>query len=55
MKTYRADYEDESFVIIISENDDKALSIAFNFENEHGFLFNLTLLDDDFVDLEIVF
>lgn len=56
MKTYRADYADENVMeIILAENTQDALDEAMGYEEEHGTLFNLTLLDDDYNELETVF
>lgn len=49
MKMYRADYAcEDGMEIILAANDDEALSEAWKLEQQHGPLFNLDLLDDDY-------
>ena len=55
MNAYRCDFADEEFEIIFAENDDDALQKAYSFESFHGILFNVTLLDDDYFDVRVVF
>jgi len=56
MKIYRADYADEDvFEIIHADSDQEALDEAVEYESKHGTLFSLTLLDDDYNELKIVF
>ncbi|MDY2737143.1 hypothetical protein, partial [Intestinibacter sp.] len=47
-KTYKADYEDENFVVITAYSDEEAVDEAFSYENEHGALFNLFEVDDNY-------
>ena len=49
MQIYRADYANEAvFEIIIADSEQEALDEAIEYESEHGTLFNLDLLDDDY-------
>lgn len=49
MRMYRAEYADEDVIeIILAENDIDALSEAWEMEKEHGTLFSLALLDEDY-------
>ncbi len=52
--TYRADYADEEFEIIGASNDNDALKIAYELEKNHGVLFNLTMLDDEYDDIKTI-
>jgi hypothetical protein len=46
---YRAEYANEDVMEIIhAENDMDALSEAWEMEKEHGTLFSLALLDEDY-------
>ena len=49
MRMYRAEYADEDVMeIILADNDMDALSEAWEMEKEHGTLFSLALLDEDY-------
>lgn len=49
MRLYRAEYADEDVMeIILADNDMDALSEAWEMEKEHGTLFNLALLDEEY-------
>lgn len=45
---YKAEFEDENFEIFSERNDHDGLETAFNFEKEHGTLFNLFEIDDSY-------
>ncbi|MDP4224792.1 MAG: hypothetical protein Q8910_00280 [Bacteroidota bacterium] len=51
---YRADYADENFEIIFAENDDKALKEAWSNEKEHGVLFNLFEVNDNYEEIRTI-
>lgn len=51
LKTYKADYEDENFVVITAYSDEEAVDEAFSYENEHGALFNLFEVDDNYDEI----
>jgi len=55
MKTYRADFENEAMEIITASTNKKAITEALTFEAEHGTLFNVTLLDDNYNDVKTIF
>ncbi len=55
MNSYRADYEDENFEMITAASNDEAITKGFGFEEEHGILFNVTLVDEDYNDVETIF
>ena len=46
--TYEAEFGDDEMEIILEYNDDEALREGWKLEKEHGTLFNLYLLDDDY-------
>lgn len=49
MRMYRAEYADEDVMeIILADNDMDALGEAWEMEKEHGTLFSLALLDEDY-------
>lgn len=48
MKTYRAELEDDNFVIILADNDCDAMSEYFNLADKGHDIFNLFELNDDF-------
>jgi hypothetical protein len=54
MNTYRAEYSDENFEIIVADNDSEALNQAWEYENEHGTLFNLVEVDSDYEEIRTV-
>lgn len=53
-KTYKADYEDENFEVISAESDIEAFEIAKSYEDEHGCLFNLFEVDDNYDEIREV-
>lgn len=55
MKKYRADYADESFIIINSKTNKKAIEIALCEEQTYGTLFNVTLIDCNYNDIKTIF
>jgi hypothetical protein len=49
MLTYRADYENEEVMEVFdAEDDETALREAWSHESEHGTLFNLFEIDDNY-------
>lgn len=49
MRTYKAEFaDDEIEVFSYCSNDDEALKEAFSMESEHGTLFNLFEVDEDY-------
>ncbi len=53
--TYQAEFEDNEMVVFDAGNDVDAMEQAWKFESEHGSLFNVFLLDDDFNEIRTVF
>lgn len=54
LKTYKADYEDENFEIIIAHSDEEAFDVALGYEIEHGALFNVFEVDDNYDEIREV-
>lgn len=55
MKMYKAIYADEDVMEIIhAETNDEAMREAWGYEIEHGTLFNLYLIDDDYNEIETI-
>ena len=52
---YRAEFEDENFEMILADSDNEAFETAKEMEEEHGTLFNVFLLDDDYNEVRTVF
>ena len=53
---YKAEYEnDDTFEIIIADNDNDAIEQAKIYEDNNGILFNVVLLDDNYNEIKIVF
>ena len=52
---YKAIYEDEEFEIIYAENDDEAIKEAENYENEHGILFNIFEINENYEDIRMIY
>lgn len=55
MKTYSAEYEDGEFEIILAENDRKAFEEAEKEEVEHGLIFNIHEVDENYEEVRLVF
>lgn len=51
---YRAEYADENFEIIDREKDDDALREAWSYELEHGILFNLSEVNEDYDEVRTI-
>jgi hypothetical protein len=52
---YRAEFEDDNMEVFYAESNEKAIEEAYQFETEHGTLFNVTLLDENYNDVETIF
>ena len=52
---YRAEFEDENFEMVLADSDNEAFEKAKEMEEEHGTLFNVFLLDDDYNEVRTVF
>ncbi len=56
LRTYKAEYEDDEIEVFgYCSTDDEALDEAFSFEDEHGTLFNLFELDDNYEVIRTIF
>lgn len=54
-KTYEAEYEDNEIEVFDSENDTEAFSEACEYEKEHGIIFNLYELDENYDKVRTVY
>ena len=52
---YKAEYEDEEFEIIYAENDKEAMKEAESCEDEHGIVFNLFEIDENYNEIRMVY
>ena len=52
---YKAVYEDDEFEIIYAANDNEAMKEADKYESEHGIIFNLFEIDEDYDDVRTVY
>lgn len=55
MKMYNIEYEDGNFEIILAENDRKAFEEAKKEEVEHGLIFNIYEVDENYEEVRLVF
>ena len=53
--SFQAEYEDESFEMLISETAEKAINEAMTMESEHGGLMNIILIDEEYNEIETIF
>ena len=55
-KLYKAEYEDDEFEIFAyCSSDSEAIKKAFSFEDEHGILFELDEINEDYDAIRRVF
>lgn len=47
MKNYRAEFEDDGVEYFVAESNEEAEAITQSFQEEHGLVFNLDLMDHD--------
>lgn len=52
---YKAVYEDEEFEIIYADNDNEAMKEADKYESEHGIVFNLFEINEDYDEVRTVY
>lgn len=52
---YKAEYEDDRFEMILADNDNDAIDIALDNEEEFGTLFNVFLLDENDNEVKMIF
>jgi hypothetical protein len=55
IKTYRAEFEDDEIEIFTADTDSQAINEAFKMEEEHGTLWNLHSLDENYNEIKTVF
>lgn len=55
MKYYKAEFEDEELEIMKCDNDTNAMTEAESYEEEHGILFNLYELNEDYEEIRTVY
>ena len=54
MKNYKAEYEDDEFELIDAESDSEALNEAEEYESEHGCVFNLFEIDENYDEIRTI-
>lgn len=52
---YKAEYEDEEFEIIYADNDNEAMKEAESYEDEHGIVFKLFEIDENYNEIRTVY
>ena len=52
---YKAVYEDEEFEIIYADNDNEAMKKADRYESEHGIVFNLFEIYENYDEIRTVY
>ena len=52
---YKAVYEDEEFEIIYADNDNEAMKEVDRYESEHGIVFNLFEIDENYDEIRTVY
>lgn len=52
---YKAIYEDEEFEIFYADTDKEAMKQADTYESEHGIVFNLFEIDENYEEVRTVY
>lgn len=52
---YKAEYADEQFEIIYADNDNEAMKEAESYEKEHGIVFNLFEIDENYENTRMIY
>lgn len=52
---YKADYADENFEIILADNDQEAMREAEQYEPQHGIVFNLYEIDENYNEIRTIY
>ena len=52
---YKAEYEDENFEIIYASNDSEAIAEANEYEEEHGIVFNVYEINENYEEIRFVY
>jgi hypothetical protein len=55
LKTYKAEFADEEMEIFTAETNSQAIDEAYKMEKEHGNVWNIYLLDEDYNEIETIF
>lgn len=55
MKTYKVNYADENFEIVYAEDDREAWAEAEKYEEEHGNIFDIFEIDEEYNEIRTVF
>ena len=55
LNMYKAVYEDEEFEVIYADNDREAMKEADKYESEHGIVFNLFEIDENYEEVRTVY
>ena len=54
-KEYKAEFEDEEFELFFAKNDDEAMKTAYSLEEEHGTLFNVFEINENYDEIRTIF
>lgn len=54
-KTYKAEYADENFEVFQCDNDREAIQEAESYESEHGVVFNVYEVDENYDVLRMIY
>lgn len=54
-KTYKVNYADENFEIVYADNDREAWTEAEKYEEEHGSIFDIFEIDENYDEIRTVF
>lgn len=52
---YKAEYADENFEIIHADSDKEAFEYAEEYEAEHGIVFNIYEIDEDYNEIRMIY
>ena len=55
MKTYKVNYADDNFEIVYADNDREAFTEAEEYEKEHGNIFDIFEIDEEYNEIRTVF
>jgi hypothetical protein len=55
MTYYKAEFSDDSIEVFMASSDSEAVNTARKLENEHGYIFNIFRLDENYNEEEEVF
>ena len=52
---YKADYADDNFEVIYADNDKEAMKEAEKYESEHGIVFNVFEIDEEYNEVRTIY